>query len=231
MKKLINIIYFMLCIFLGFLVACVIFTQSVSNDQKWGDFATWLGAIAACLALLIAVIAAFMAKHSAEVQNDNSTFLSLNNIVENRSEKINQAYNNMTSCFEGYRQTLKMRTNGACEASHVITSYSNYQDDLLKNINIIKSIIVMTIRFIEKSDIRNDYKQEVIILFFSLIHPYFPMEIIKGHETTVFFSHAPSHSPVPGIYRMRQKEITDLMREYNLFPELFNSGSDEDILV
>ena len=101
---------------IGFLFCASVFVFSGENTGRWGDLATWVGSSVSCLALIAAITAAMWSKKASDVANENSTFLTLNNLIEMKSQKFSLEYIKMESHVEDFKK--KIRCIEAGSVSH-----------------------------------------------------------------------------------------------------------------
>ncbi|GBR64002.1 hypothetical protein GWA01_03630 [Gluconobacter wancherniae NBRC 103581] len=80
---------------------------SGENTEKWGDLATWAGSGVSCLALIAAITATIWSKNASDVANENSTFLSLNSLVELESQKFSLEYEKMKNNVIDFKQKIR----------------------------------------------------------------------------------------------------------------------------
>ncbi|MDN7351025.1 hypothetical protein [Acetobacter senegalensis] len=151
-----------------------------------GDLATWVSAGVSLLALLMAGYAAYLGKKASDIQNRNSTTLSLNALIESRAEKANIIYGELSSSLEKYYEIKKLNNAGSLDRGIVVITFSETQSNIMKCARMLKVIISLTCDYVEKSHIPENDKKDCIELFFSILDPYMPSEIILRQGTIIF---------------------------------------------
>lgn len=156
-------------------------------DVSPGDLATWVSAGVSLLALLMAGYAAYLGKKAADIQNRNSTTLSLNTLIESRAEKANIIYGELSSSLERYYECRRLNNAGSLDKGILVITFSETQSNIMKCARMLKTILSLTCDYIEKSHILYNDKRDCIKLFFSILDPYMPSEIILRQGTILFF--------------------------------------------
>lgn len=191
-----------------------------------GDLATWVSAGVSLLALLMAGYAAYLGKKAADIQNRNSTTLSLNTLIESRAEKANIIYGEMRLSLEKYYESKKLYESGSVDQSIVFINFVETQGNIMKCARMLKTIISLTCDYVEKSHIPENDKRDCIELFFSILDPYMPSEIILRQDSIMFFSDKPEYSNTDKIYYEYLNEMIPYFEQSGLFSEFIKSAKD-----
>ncbi|GCD53744.1 hypothetical protein [Acetobacter pasteurianus] len=199
-------------------------------DVSAGDLATWVSAGVSLLALLMAGYAAYLGKKAADIQNRNSTTLSLNTLIESRAEKANIIYGELSSSLEKYYEIKKLNNAGSLDKGILFITFSETQSNIMKCARMLKVIISLTCDYVEKSHIPQNDKKDCIELFFSILDPYMPSEIILRQDTIVFFEDKPEYSKIDKIYYGYLSEMIPYFEQSGLFTEFIKSAEDRGFM-
>ena len=187
-KKIICPIIFVFGMILGFILACILFVYSVNNDQKWGDFATWLSALVSIVAFILASLIGMYTYMVSDDQNQNSTLLSLNNLIEERSKRLNEIFSEMEYIFSTAKPDIEHQHDNGVSRTIMHNKLPELQSIILSKSNMIYIIIEYTTLSVRKSKLKNDLKKNMIELFFSLINESVFFEFSNNTEAKAFFA-------------------------------------------
>lgn len=173
---------------IGFLLCAFVFVWSGENTDKWGDLATWVGSGVAFLALVAAIVAAYLGWRSADRQNENSTILSLLTMSESRSKQVENHFVSMekiiSDFFQGDADNFKV------ESYIAINEYSSSIVDVAREMSRIKIIVSRTISSFKEARISDLAKKNLVEDFFSFVPNLFISECITRSSTEIFFDYS-----------------------------------------
>ena len=204
------------------LVAFLLFVGYVLKDVHWaglsaGDKATWTGSGVAFLALVAAVVAAWLNKKSSDQALQNSAFMELSSLTFIKSSDANREFKDMLNDIrsEKGKPNIGMEFDATGKIKEI--TYQRYQDKIRTCSEQIKKIFSHTVKMINASELDEKKKNLIVESFIDSFSPELINEIISGGETIFFWNNSPTSLFYRGLYLQNYDAIMNEIRRLKMY--------------